>query len=57
MGADNMTLLVAADAAGLLDRAVEIVADAADTPTRQMQAGKRWLDKAVRAARRRADDL
>jgi hypothetical protein len=37
-----MTLLIAADAAGLLDRAVEILA-ATDTPTRQMRAGERWL--------------
>jgi 23S rRNA C2498 (ribose-2'-O)-methylase RlmM len=38
-----MSLLVAADSAGILDRAVEILVDMADNPTRQMQAGERWL--------------
>lgn len=38
-----MSLIIAADSAGILDRAVEILVDMADNPTRQMQAGERWL--------------
>nr|QNO41460.1 hypothetical protein CIDILJJO_00007 [Methanosarcinales archaeon ANME-2c ERB4]QNO42106.1 hypothetical protein INBEEEIC_00008 [Methanosarcinales archaeon ANME-2c ERB4]QNO42472.1 hypothetical protein LBOOMNCC_00025 [Methanosarcinales archaeon ANME-2c ERB4]QNO42704.1 hypothetical protein AOABALHP_00007 [Methanosarcinales archaeon ANME-2c ERB4]QNO42790.1 hypothetical protein APHJHCDA_00007 [Methanosarcinales archaeon ANME-2c ERB4] len=40
-----MCLIQSADAAGILDRAIKIIAAAADTPTWQMRAGERWLRK------------
>jgi len=43
-----MTLISDAVAAGIMHRVVEILADAMDSPTRQMRAGERWIRKSSR---------
>jgi len=48
-----MTLIVAADQAGILDRAIEIIADISAKPTQQIRSGAGQIRRAMSRSRRR----